>query len=227
MNRKNLDISANISKFVLDFIESNKDKDNLENLWNSKKIQKEFNSVVNKKYVNKDKPKKCKSNYIYFCEDYRKIIEEKYPNISKKDIMSKLGIEWKEIKENNKEEFDKYQKLADEDKERYMREMEVFKNLSVDKETRNEIEKPKRIRQTKVVKDEPKQELEAVKELEITTVKDENNLEKAKEYFIKKKTKKMKKLQPELNDEEILKRVNKKWDKLSDEDKKSWLEKSN
>ena len=35
----------------------------------------------------------------------------------------------------------------------------------------------------------------------------------------------MKKLQPELSDTDILLKANKKWDKLSDEDRKTFIEK--
>ena len=49
---------------------------------------------------------------------------------------------------------------------------------------------------------------------------------KTKEYFIKKKSKKLKKLQPELNDVQIMEKVNKKWDKLDDENRKIWFEKA-
>jgi len=235
MNRKNnLDISTHVSKFVLDFIESNKDKD-LRQLWNTKKIQKEFNTVVNKKYKDKNKPKKCKSCYIYFCEDYRKIIEEKYPNISNKELMTQIGLEWTEVKTNRKDELKKYEDLAAEDKERYMSEMDIFKKSVNDKKDEsNDIEekekakpKPRKPRTVKPKVVEPPVVEPPVVEPPVVEppVKKSDNLEKAKEYFIKKKTKKMKKLQPELSDAEILLKANKKWDKLSDEDRKTFIEK--
>ena len=228
MNRKNiLDISTHVSKFVLDFIESNKDK-NLRELWNSKKIQKEFNTVVNKKYKDKNKPKKCKSCYIYFCDYNRKIIEQKYPNIKNKELMTQIGLEWKEVKANRKDELKKYEDLATKDKERYMSEMDIFKKSINDKKDESndidEKEKPKPLKPRAIkppVVEPPVVEPPVVE----PPVVEPDNLKKAKEYFIKKKTKKMKKLQPELSDTDILLKANKKWDKLSDEDRKTFIEK--
>ena len=74
-------------------------------------------------------PKKPKSSYFYFCDDFRpKLIEnfhKKHPNkkVSIADIAKQLGKQWKELKDKNKK---KYQAQAEEDKKRYEKDLEEF-----------------------------------------------------------------------------------------------------
>ena len=227
MVKKNI---TNISKFVLDFIESNQDK-NLIELWNSDKTQKNFNRAINSK--NDDKPKKAKSSYIYFCEEYRDKIKLSNPKLSNRELLTKMGSEWAELKEHRKDEFKKYENMAKIDKERY----------DVDKASKLETKGVKNVKNVKPpakpdkvdkpVVDKPvadsvkvdKIVVEDVKSEKIVAIEDDTKILKAKEYFIKKKSKKLKKTQPELNDQQIKEKVNKKWDKLDDENRKIWLDK--
>ena len=74
-------------------------------------------------------PKKPKSSYFYFCDDFRsKLIEKfhkKHPNekVSISDVAKQLGKKWKELKDKDKK---KYQAQADVDKKRYEKELEEF-----------------------------------------------------------------------------------------------------
>ena len=90
-------------------------------------IIKEIVKVVrNKTSKPKDSeaPKKPKSSYLIFCQENRKRIKEKYPNLLPKEILKKLGSEWNLIKE--KPESTKYIKKAVEEKTRYDTEMSEY-----------------------------------------------------------------------------------------------------
>lgn len=74
-------------------------------------------------------PKKPKSSYFYFCDDFRpKLIEKfkkKNPNdkISIANIAKDLGKKWKDLKDKDKK---KYQAQAEVDKKRYAQQIEEF-----------------------------------------------------------------------------------------------------
>ena len=78
------------------------------------------------------KPKKAKTGFMCFCDEYRPkyIAKFRKDNPDKKvrigDIAKKLGKKWKSI-EGKRE---KYQKLADKDKERYLEAMSVYNDKS-------------------------------------------------------------------------------------------------
>ncbi len=83
-----------------------------------------------KKQKNPYAPKKPKSSYFFFCDEYRTSLIEKYKKKSKgkkqdKSMMGmvakELGKMWKEL--DNK---DKYNKMSVEDKKRYEKEMNTF-----------------------------------------------------------------------------------------------------
>ena len=69
-------------------------------------------------------PKKPNSSYIIFCVENREKIKNKYPDILAKDMMSKLGSEWKLIKDTP--QADKYTKQAQEESSRYETEMKNY-----------------------------------------------------------------------------------------------------
>lgn len=63
----------------------------------------------------KNAPKNAKSAYMFWCQDYRKTIKEKYPHYKMTEVAKELGVQWKKMKAKDKV---KYQKLANEDKVR-------------------------------------------------------------------------------------------------------------
>lgn len=130
--------SAQIMDIVSNFLKENiEDKDFLENLliqWNSKKIKtsikKEVKNKLNKiKDVNK--PKKNQSSYMFFCTNNRELIKSKMQKDSKQtEVMVELGKKWNELKNSqSKEDLEKvkiYENDANNDKERYIQEMENY-----------------------------------------------------------------------------------------------------
>ena len=69
----------------------------------------------------KDAPKNARSAYIFFCQEMRSVIKEENSELTPKEITSKLGEMWKEIKDTDGAK--KYNDLAIADKDRYKEEM--------------------------------------------------------------------------------------------------------
>lgn len=80
-----------------------------------------------KKSTDGSKPKKGKSAYIFFCQAQRAAVKAANPDMAAKDVTTELGRLWKELKadDEREDEYERYQKLAAEDKLRYESEMEA------------------------------------------------------------------------------------------------------
>ena len=75
---------------------------------------KKYNGTINKKSSENKKPK---SSYIYFCNEYRSSLQSK--NLKPQDVTKELGVIWGKLKSENNDEYQKFVKMAIEDKERY------------------------------------------------------------------------------------------------------------
>jgi hypothetical protein len=76
-----------------------------------------------KKAKDPNLPKGKKSAYIIFSSENRAKVKEENPDLKSSEILSKLGAEWKALSDKKKE---KYNKLAEADKERYLEEMKDY-----------------------------------------------------------------------------------------------------
>ena len=247
-----------VSKFVIDFIEST-DKDKLKNKWESKDVQKDLKKILKKIKSNKvnapiKKPKRCKSSYIYFCEDKRPEIKKENPTMDAKIIVTKLGKLWAELKkENNSSKLLQYEKCAKKDKQRYEKEMieynkmmqnyykeykveildkveivdkvEILDKVEID-DKKNKIKKSpnkktveKKLKIEDIIVDEKNDKGIHESIVEDKVVDEEDIDENFENYFVK-KIKKFTKMYPALTSEQLMKKMKKKWNKLS-EDKKS------
>jgi len=99
-----------------------------------------------------DAPKKNKSGYLFFCQEMRSVVKKENPDIKANEMMAELGARWKEMKENEPEEVEKYMEMAAEDKTRYEEEMKNYVP-SADEE---EKPKEKKTKKTKKATDAPK-----------------------------------------------------------------------
>ena len=83
--------------------------------------------IKTKKLKDPNKPKRAKSSYLYFCNEKREQIMAKLKKGDKGVSISILSKElcslWQKLEDKNKEQ---YNKLAEEDKERYEQEMESY-----------------------------------------------------------------------------------------------------
>ena len=70
-------------------------------------------------------PKRAKSGFMFYCDEHRGKLIEKYKKANKKviisDVAKELGKSWKKLKSRVK-----YDKLAAKDKERYAEEMSDY-----------------------------------------------------------------------------------------------------
>lgn len=106
--------STKINKFVNSFLSSHNSGD-LTKLWNSPETQECLSETLSKK----SGPKRAKSSYLFFCIDERKRISKEFPNLKAKEVTTKLGIRWRELKESNPQIVRHYDELAAKDKTRY------------------------------------------------------------------------------------------------------------
>ena len=68
-------------------------------------------------------PKRALSPFLYYTLDRRPDLKKEKPELSHKEMLSEMGVEWNNMKEEDKK---KYIQKADEDKKRYEREKAAF-----------------------------------------------------------------------------------------------------
>lgn len=215
----------NISQFVLEFIQSNNNgSDNNAELidnWKSKKNQEQFIKVIKKNNItikDPDKPKRGKSGYLYFCEVYREKLKDEYPELSVKEIVSKLGVLWKKLKAENSKEVINFELKSKEDRNRYKSEMTNYVPLIRKMNKKNVL-----VNKTEDSKDlgDDNQNISSIELKDDKTIKRSKRKEKDEGYtkFIRSKRNKTKKTHPELDSDGILNYLKTKWEKFSDEKK--------
>ena len=134
----------NISKYILNFINENKNNEKLTDTWKSKENLIAFEKLLKKENKSKDlnKPKRGKSSFLYFCDDFKSIVKKDVPDYTNKQLLSYLGVLWKEYKEDKPEIIKKYEKIAGKERDRYKKEMLIYKeNIAEDQESKPEISK--------------------------------------------------------------------------------------
>jgi hypothetical protein len=105
------------------------EQDDFENVWTKNtKVQQQLKNIVNngntKALKDPNAPKRGKSSYLFFCGDMRDKVKERLGDqASATNITKELGQMWNTLKNSNKASdkstIDKYQKMADTDRERY------------------------------------------------------------------------------------------------------------
>ena len=212
----------NISQFVIDFINNNKNPNIIE-AWGSKKNQEQlFRTIKKNNIVIKDphKPKRGKSGYLFFCAEYREKMKNENPELSVKDIVSKLGILWKQLKKDNSPEVKRFEKMSLEDRNRYKSEMDGYVPLirKINKKEKKDKKSDENI--TTLIENEKKKEEEKI-------IKRSKKKEKDDGYskFMRSKRNKTKKTHPELDSEGILRYLAEKWEKFPDSKKEKYRKK--
>lgn len=192
----------NINKFVLEFIEINKSNENIDELWTCKKNQQLLLKTLKKNNVkikDPEKPKRGKSAFLFFCDENRKKIKKKYPEMSVKEIVSKLGTDWQILKDSNSEEIDRYEQMSIKDRNRYKNEMRTYipilnRKIDIKKSTKKPSKRRSKRTQEEIMFDN----------------------------FLKNKKTRAKKSHPELDSKGIIEYIKSKWEKLPDEKKKKY-----
>lgn len=74
--------------------------------------------------ASENKPKKPLSAYIYFSQEFREIIKQRYPYLTVLQIMKAVSYRWSKLSKDQKAPFEQ---IANEDKMRYDKEVSQFK----------------------------------------------------------------------------------------------------
>ena len=98
-------------------------------------VKKEETEVVAKKKAPKakkpkDGPKKNLTSYMWFCNSERENIKKENQSLSSKAVISELASRWQEVKKDS-DKLKTYEKMAQDDKERYLREKESHTSSKV------------------------------------------------------------------------------------------------
>ena len=170
--------SKDFSNFVLDFIKKHKDNTDILNTWTSENTQKSLEKILKSTRNKKDpnKPKRGRSSYILFCDDYRPIVKEKFPNLSNKEKTSKLAELWREFKETNSSKLNEYEQESLKERQIYKEKMETYEDNNV-KSKKEAKSKPK----DKKEEDKPKEEDKSKDKKEEDKSKDKKEEDKSKE----------------------------------------------
>jgi hypothetical protein len=209
-------IVKQFNNFIEDFFKTELCSECLDNIkvnWNDGEIQKQLQTFIKqsikkgvskeKRKVNKKSPKKSKTAYIYFCMDEREKIKTQMENgeirnIESKKIINELAGRWKEFKKNH--DISKYEKLAEQDKERYNNEKEIYESESHSTCEEVEITKPKPSK---------KKDAKKVQEVKKPTT--------AYVFFCREQKPVLLENNPELTKNEILKELSTMWKQLKEE----------
>ena len=121
------------------------------------------NNLENKRKgkKNAEGPVKNLSAYIHYCKHTRPLLVAD-GSLSNKEIVSEMGRRWKLLKDDNPEEFARFEKMAQEDKERYAKEKEN-KLSSNDGAVKSDKEEKKKEEKTDKKKKEEKKKVDKKK----------------------------------------------------------------
>ena len=69
-------------------------------------------------------PKRAKSAYLFFCNQFRDAVKAENPSFKATDVTAELGVRWNALKSDSSRagELSKYEKMAEDDKVRYQQE---------------------------------------------------------------------------------------------------------
>jgi hypothetical protein len=146
-------MSAIIADFITNFIDNAGEEgmtvEGLRMLWMNegrnefiKLVEENTKKAIKKtKKTKKDKdaPKGARNVYILYCMEERPKVKEEFPDMKNQDIVAEMAKRWKNI-QDDEEVLDYYRKLADDDKERAVKEKGEYVPV--------EAEEPKKGRKT-------------------------------------------------------------------------------
>jgi len=187
----------NINQFVLDFLENN--KTNMGEQWTSKKNQQLLLKTLKKnniKIKDPEKPKRGKSGFLFYCDVKRPMIKEENPDLTVKEIVSKLGTEWQLLKASNSNEISKYEEMSVKDRNRYKQEMRSYIPI-LNRKTEDKKKSGKKSKRRSKRNDD----------------------DIMYDNFVKTKKPRVKKSHPEFDSKELIQYIKTKWEKLPEEKK--------
>ena len=169
-------------------------------------------------------PKRPKSGYLFFCAEVREEVKAELDDPSAKNVMAEFGIKWAELKEGAEKgdkkadkEYNRYLKMAEEDKERYAAEMAEYTPPSGDEA---EVVPKKKAPAKKSKSDDEAEEPKVVKE------KPAKKKTTGYVLFCQEFRPEVKEDNPDLPQVEITKLLAQMWKDLPEEEKEEWKEKA-
>ena len=194
----------NINQFVLDFLENN--KTNIPEQWSSKKNQQFLLKTLKKnniKIKDPEKPKRGKSGFLFYCDVKRPLIKKENPELTVKEIVSKLGTEWQLLKSSSCDEISKYEEMSVKDRNRYKQEMRSYIPI-LNRKTEDKKKSGKKSKRRSKRNDD----------------------DIMYDNFVKTKKPRVKKSHPEFDSQEIVDYIKTKWEKLPEEKKLKYKNKT-
>ena len=137
----------NINKFIKAFLETHAVDEEIFDQWKNEQNQKAIEDIIKiltkapakeKKFKDPNAPKRGKSAYLFFCAENREKVKADLGDEAKAtEVTAELGVRWNTLKttidtgrgaaqKQAQTDFDKYSKMAEEDKERYAAEMAEY-----------------------------------------------------------------------------------------------------
>ena len=182
--------------------------------------------------------KKNRSSYLFFCADQSETVKAEMAEGA--NIMTELGLKWSEFKTNKKykKEFDKYTKMAAEDKERYIKDksenesddslMEESKVIDIDEEVDEEVvakkPKPKAKAKAKPVEEEVQEEEEEEVQEEVVAKKKSSGKKMTGYVFFCQENRDD--LKKDFSPTETTKELSKMWKNMSKEEQQDWKDRA-
>ena len=169
-------------------------------------------------------PKKPRSAYLIFCADKREEAKEELgEGAAPKDILSHLGTMWAEAKQDP-DEFNKYQELAEKDKERYKEEM----GESEEAESEDKPKKAKTLKAKSESDSEDKPKKAKTKAKAKSDSEEDKPKKKMNAYvlFSKENRAQVKEENPDMDSKAVTKELAQQWKDLDDDEKQEWKDKA-
>lgn len=107
-------------------------------------------------------PKRAKSAYLFFCEEMRPVVKAENPSMKATELTAEIGNRWNVLKSEDPESLEKFNRLAEQDKERYAREVAEHQGGS-------QPEQPEKQKRTRAKKTDKEEESKPVKATKATT----------------------------------------------------------
>jgi hypothetical protein len=210
-------MTESIIKYFIAFLKT-QNVDNMENIvreLNSDKTIKELSELMSDKKVGDKKekkgkkikdenaPKRPKNSYMFYCEKMRQTLKEENPDMNMIEITKLIGVEWKKLSDEEKNEF---QDKASTDKKRYEEQNKSYIRPSDDELVEKKASKKRTVKKKKA--DGPKKPMSAYI------------------YFCMEKRNEIKDESPDMSAVEVTRELGRLWkeDYSQEESRKKWID---
>ncbi|KAJ3450803.1 high mobility group protein dsp1 [Anaeramoeba flamelloides] len=153
---------------------------------------------------NKDKPKKNRNAWTFYCMEMRPKIQKKNPDLNFREVSKKVNEDWKELSEKAQK---KWKKEATEDKKRYEKELKKWQDEQTSESSEEELTRTRYNGRKKPI---PR------------PVGARNSYQ----FFMMEKKKKLKKSNPNMDSKKVNQKVSKAWKDVSEKNKKKYEKKA-